>query len=133
MNTGEIDRIAAAVNVLRPDWPVKSLRTLLERPELVHRPRRDVAVALTWVACESVTTTPARVLEAGPWWRAAAVESVGIAPRNPRPADACWNCGKTRTSDCCERPSRRPERPGALPPEYLAARGRTTSEGVTHG
>jgi hypothetical protein len=70
MNENEIDRIAAATNALRPDWPLASLRTLLQRPEMVNRTRRDVAVALAWVACESATKTPARVLEAGPWWQA---------------------------------------------------------------
>lgn len=70
MNENEIDRIAAMANALRPDWPVASLRSLLARPDLAARTRRDVAVALAWVACESTTKTPARVLEAGPWWLA---------------------------------------------------------------
>lgn len=110
MNTGEIDRIAASVNVLRPDWPVTSLRTLLSRPELASKPRRDVAVALAWVACESVSLTPARVLENGPWWRAAAIESTGIAPKNATAATACWNCGRVLSETCCDNPGRRPER-----------------------
>lgn len=76
MNDNERDRIADAINRLRPDWPVPSLRTLLDRPQIKNRPRRDVAVALTWVACESTSQTPARVLEAGPWWQAAGVEGV---------------------------------------------------------
>ena len=67
-------RTAAAISALRPDWPAASSRSLLTRPELKNKPRRDVAVALTWVACERDTKTPARVIEAGPWWRAAAVE-----------------------------------------------------------
>lgn len=68
MNDNEADRIAAMAHALRPDWPVASLRSLLARPELANRTRRDVAVALAWVACETQTKTPARVLEAGPWW-----------------------------------------------------------------
>ena len=74
MNENEISRIAAAISDLRPDWPAASIRSLLHKPELRNKPRRDVAVALAWVACETDTKTPARVLEAGPWWRAAAVE-----------------------------------------------------------
>ena len=73
MNENEIERIAAAVNVLRPDWPTPSLRTFIAK-KLGMRPRRDVAVALAWVACDSATTTPARVLENGPWWKAVAIE-----------------------------------------------------------
>lgn len=74
MNEHEIERIAAAMHHMRPDWPTASLRTLLGRPDLSNRPRRDVAVALAWVACEADTKTPARVLENGPWWRAAVIE-----------------------------------------------------------
>lgn len=84
MNEHEITRIAAAMNHLRPDWPVKQLRTLLADAKIVDRPRRDVCVALAWVACETNTATPYRVLEAGPWWRAAAVEATG-KPRDDLP------------------------------------------------
>jgi hypothetical protein len=74
MNTHEIERIAAALHQLRPDWPTKQLATLLALPVMSNRPRRDVCVALAWVACESGTATPYRVLESGPWWKAAAIE-----------------------------------------------------------
>ena len=101
MNEHEAERIAAAMNQLRPDWPTKSLRTLLAKPQLANRPRRDVTVALAWVACETATATPARVLEAGPWWRAAGVEG---SPNAREPFDAstfCGTCGEPR--DRCER------------------------------
>ena len=88
MNDHEIDRIAAAANALRPDWPLGSIRTLLTK-KLAHRPRRDVAVALAWIACEPNTATPARVLEDGPWWRAAAVEGNATSRKPPRPDDEC--------------------------------------------
>ncbi len=87
MNDYEIERIAAAINVLRPDWPTKSLMTLMRRPELANRARRDVAVALAWVACETNTAKPARVLEQGPWWRAAAIESPDRYNRRPPKRD----------------------------------------------
>jgi hypothetical protein len=85
MEEHEIDRIAAAMHQLRPDWPVKSLKTMLHNPTLKDRPRRDVCVALAWVACEPNTATPGRVLEAGPWWRAAAIENAGGGPRDNIP------------------------------------------------
>ena len=88
MKPHEIDRIAAAFNALRPDWPIKQLRTLLSDPRLANRPRRDVAVALAWVASESVTTTPYRVIETGPWWRAAAVDADPVA-HPPKKPDEC--------------------------------------------
>lgn len=81
MNEIEIGRIAAAVNQLRPDWPVASLRTLLESPQLVNRPRRDVAVAFAWIASDAATKTPGRIKEQGPWWNAAATEDNG--PHRP--------------------------------------------------
>jgi hypothetical protein len=91
MNEHEIERIAAAMHQLRPDWPAASLRTLIAK-SLMDRPRRDVAVALAWVACESGTATPARVLETGPWWKAAGVEGT-TSPRQPfDPGENCAVC-----------------------------------------
>lgn len=92
MNDHEAQRIAASVHALRPDWPTSSLLTLI-RKNLIDRPRRDVAVALTWVACETTTHTPARVLEQGPWWRAAAVDGAqtGVT-RKYDESDTCSVC-----------------------------------------
>lgn len=80
MNDHEAQRIAAAMHELRPDWPASSLLTLI-RKHLIDKPRRDVTVALAWVACESGSHTPARVIETGPWWRAAGVE--GTTSKRP--------------------------------------------------
>ena len=88
MNQHEIERIAASANQLRPDWPVAQLKTLLST-KLADRPRRDVAVALAWIACEQGTATPYRVLEAGPWWKAVGIE--GTATRR-EPYDAGGTC-----------------------------------------
>lgn len=94
MNEHEITRIAAAMNQLRPDWPLKQLGTLLRDDRMVTRPRRDVTVALSWVACEAGTSSPYRVLENGPWWKAAGIEG---AATNREPFDQttfCHICGK---------------------------------------
>lgn len=110
MNTHEIERIAAAMNQLRPDWPTSSLRTLITK-SLADRPRRDVAVALAWIACESGTATPARVLEAGPWWKAAAVETGASGHHHVAkvygwnegdPRDVCGICGLDQAA-CLQR------------------------------
>ena len=105
MNEHEAERIADAMNRLRPDWPVKSLRTLLAKPALANRPRRDVTVALAWVACETATSTPARVLENGPWWRAAAADGA-VVRRHLTAAETCRHCGRSFAPDCCDFPSR---------------------------
>jgi hypothetical protein len=88
LTENEIDRIANAIHALRPDWPANSLRSLIADPKLATKTRRDVTVALAWVACESETKTPGRVLENGPWWRAA-VASDDRVPRNPMPHEEC--------------------------------------------
>ena len=101
MNQHEAERIASAIHRLRPDWPEASLATFIAK-KLHDRPRRDVCVALAWIACEPNTATPARVLEAGPWWKAAAAETDG-RPRPPKfdPRTTCGICGKDRPD--CER------------------------------
>ena len=116
MNENEIERIAHAANALRPDWPIGSIRTLLSKPELAHRPRRDVAVALTWVACESKSKTPARVLEAGPWWQAVADPSEGGAPRIDD-RTRCYHCNYPEPS------CRRLRELDPLDPHEFVARG----------
>jgi hypothetical protein len=97
MDDHEAQRIAAAMHAARPDWPASSLLTLI-RKKLIDRPRRDVFVALAWVASEPNSATPARVLEAGPWWRAAGIEG-GTSPRQPfDPRSTCSTCGKSQAA-----------------------------------
>ena len=112
MNDHEAERIAAAMNQARPDWPVKQLRTLLADPRIAERPRRDVFVALAWVACESNTATPYRVLEAGPWWRACSIED-GHVPRPPRVGEFCHYCGRALDGCTCGQRDPRPPQPTA--------------------
>lgn len=92
MDLTETTRLAAAINALRPDWPHASLVTFLTR-DLSDRAYRDVAVALTWVACDPATQTPRRVLEAGPWWDAVAA-GVGLAPATPTNSTLDGRCPK---------------------------------------
>ena len=129
MTPTEIDRVAACINQLRPDWPVASLRTLIET-KLGSRSRRDVAVAMSWVACDSTTLTPARVLEAGPWWRATNVDGSNTY-MPPRTEEACRLCGRHAETCLCPTPTTRPPIRTAPSAEYLAAKqqlGRTPKE-----
>lgn len=71
----ELHRLAGAVSCLRPDWPPASVQTFIAK-HFTHRPLRDIAVALAYVAADPDSSTPARVLEAGPWWQAAATTDV---------------------------------------------------------
>ena len=102
MTPEQIERLAAATNALRPDWPVSSLRTFIER-NLAARAYRDACVAFAWVANTS-TETPRLILEPGPWWRAVVVGESNNPTRYPPKiehecrvhpgewADACRPC-----------------------------------------
>lgn len=94
----EIERLAAATNAIRPDWPVQSLRTHLASQHGA-RTFRDLAVALAWIATDPATKTPARLLENGPWWAATSVNSVKAGERQrcpehdvPLDAGQCGPC-----------------------------------------
>jgi hypothetical protein len=77
-SANELQRLAAAANQLRPEWPVRSLLTLLTRNHSA-RSYRDLAVALAWVACDPSTKTPERLAQPGPWWLATSM-SEGTGP-----------------------------------------------------
>lgn len=86
----EAERIAAAINTLRPDWPIPQLITLIA--ELRTWPLLDLATGLTHVAVERdldgahVSRSPYRVKEPGPWRtaRAAATQDAERAERERR-------------------------------------------------
>ncbi|HKO27578.1 MAG TPA: hypothetical protein VJU80_08990 [Solirubrobacteraceae bacterium] len=101
MNEHEIERIAESMNRLRPDWPVRQLKTLLSDERMVNRPRRDVSVALAWVACESGSSSPYRVLENGPWWKAVAIEGTTATYERFDPNVNCSTCSLPQ--DRCRR------------------------------
>lgn len=96
MIDNEIRRLAHAINEIRPDWPVSSLTTFIAR-HLARRTYRDAAIALAYIATDTAldgtpaSSTPARVLEAGPWWQAvAAGDAQGRAtPGPPKPEQEC--------------------------------------------
>lgn len=110
----ERQRLAMMGNALRPDWPPKSLYSLLTDDEvLVKRAYRDVACALAWVATDVETRTPKRLAEPGPWWGNAATQV------RPRPASFdkavhCERCGIVHTTlSPCSPPDERSHGAGA--------------------
>ena len=117
----ELDRLAAAIAMLRPTWPPASTASWLrtERAATLRaRPIADLAVVLVACALDPANSTPAAVLRPGPWW--AVVERVndrtarGYLPgpgdhpcRRPghehEPADACRAChGERKAADIDE-------------------------------
>lgn len=96
----EIERLAAMGNALRPDWPVRSLLTLIHS-SLANRAYRDVAVALAWIACDPTTATPGRLLELGDWWIATRITGSAAVDAIPRPSDPrCEEHPWARASNC---------------------------------
>lgn len=89
METTELQRLASMGNALRPEWPARSLHTFLAN-HFAARAYGDVAVALAWVCTRTKTETPRLILEAGPWWKAAATDSAHVQ-RPPRKDEACPN------------------------------------------
>lgn len=91
----EAHRLAGAINQLRPEWPLASLSTFIHK-NLAARAYRDAAVALTWVACDPQTLTPARVLEAGPWWKATQAQDATVSAIShscpEHPSERAWDC-----------------------------------------
>ena len=53
----EIERVAAAMNALRPEWTVKSLITHLSANH-ANRPFRDLAAAAAWIAADRDSRVP---------------------------------------------------------------------------
>ncbi len=105
LTNDETHRLAAALNALRPDWPVKSLVTFIDA-NLRPRTYRETAVALTWVASDPQTETPKRVLENGPWWNATRAQAgtVSVIPtrcpeHRQHRAASCPECAATPVGD----------------------------------
>lgn len=96
MTPNEGQRLAHAINDLRPDWPISSLATFFgKHAQLRNRPLRDVAVAMVWVATDVkadgtwASEKPARVLEAGPWWQQVIATDSGGRSRPPKRDEEC--------------------------------------------
>ena len=113
----QIERLAGMANQLRPEWPVNSLVTFIRK----HRTRayRDLAVALSWVATDDASHTPARLDENGPWWKAAAVAEGGA-----RRGDHTMRCPEHDQRLPCE-PCKTDVTP---PPEDVLAKARAALE-----
>lgn len=88
MNRDEAQRIAAAVNRIRPDWRADSIETFLGK-NFADRPYRDVLIAITVIASDPYTRTPDLLKSHGPWWIAAQVAMRQPEPDGVTPRDRC--------------------------------------------
>jgi hypothetical protein len=73
MTPAELDRAATIAATIRPDWPIASLKTWFAKWHQTNDHRGYVDTLHAIVACylDPRTSTPARLSEAGPWWRSA--------------------------------------------------------------
>lgn len=68
----EAERIAAAVNIIKPEWRVGLIMAVLGDERIRSRSYADVLIAMTALAVDPTSQRPGRIHEPGPWWRAAA-------------------------------------------------------------
>ena len=119
MNRHEAEQVAAAINLIRGDWPTKQITTILGRSHQ-HRPARDALIALAWVAYDPDTQTPARIDAEGPWW--AAARTAGM-PDAPRPTPRCDRHGDWMPCLTCQREQAGPAADPAVVAAILDAAG----------
>lgn len=98
-NKQESERIAASINILRPDWSTGLILAVLGDNRCIRRGYADLAIAMTCVAVDPVSKKPGRIHESGPWWNA----SLATSPRPQvlafHPELTCVTCFKRR-DDC---------------------------------
>lgn len=128
----EGERLAAAVNALRADWPTKSLFSFIG--QRATRPYRDLALELVYVALDPKTETPARIDQDGPWKQLTRVTNPADGLQRIDFATACHEClhpfehlwhGGTGTVHDHEY---RPPQPASPPPPNYR---QTTNESIT--
>lgn len=98
LTRNEGERLAKSINSLRPDWPLPSLLTFIEKH--AHMPLLDLTLQLTYVACDEKSKTPARMDSHGPWkyLLVGPRENEGPRYRYADPRD-CGTCGRPEV-DC---------------------------------
>lgn len=96
----EAQRIAAAVNLLRPDWRTALIMAVLGDDKCINRPYADLAIAMTAVAVDPASKKPGRIHEPGPWWNSALASAPQSLPRYPSSAD-CGICGRPPELHSC--------------------------------
>lgn len=76
-NKQESERIAASINILRPDWATGLVMAVLGDERCIRRGYADLAITMTCVAVDPASKKPGRIHESGPWWNA----SLATSPR----------------------------------------------------
>lgn len=91
ISDNELTRLADMVQALRPEWPSRTTRAFLART-MRNRAYADLALALTAVCADPLSTTPARVEQPGPWWQAAKANMAQSTVPDPGPGRGTPRC-----------------------------------------
>lgn len=89
----EAERIAAAINALRPDWSQAQIMGVLADERIrVQKTYADTALAMTKLALDPETRQPTRVFEHGHWWvnvQPTVSQSAHVRAMSPDDCDIC--------------------------------------------
>ncbi len=103
MTRNDIERLAGAINTLRPDWPIEQLVAFLTK-HAPNRPLWDAARVLVWIATEPgqidgqhIHQDPGAFLKPGPWW-----DAITITDTTPTPVGWCslHRCEDSTANPC---------------------------------
>lgn len=64
----DAEKIATAVNAIRPDWSINGLMAVLGDPRCRNRATNDLTIAFIALAVDESSRKPTRIYEHGPWW-----------------------------------------------------------------
>jgi hypothetical protein len=76
------------VKAARPAWSRGAIRTALQHPDVLDRPRNLWRAAFLAVTADPATQSPGRLSTDGPWWKTA-VAAAEVRPAAPTKCDSC--------------------------------------------
>lgn len=131
MTPAEAEVIAHAVAIIRPQWQADSMFKMLANHR--HRPARQVALALVYLAYDPDVKSPGLLNHDGPHWSVGQLGDATYTP--PALAEvACPTHGDRQPCRCCEADRKAAPTPDVapapdrLPGESLAAWVRRVAE-----
>lgn len=97
LSKDEAQRIASAVNALRPDWSINGLMSVLGDTRCRNRPRKDLTIAFVTLALDETSRKPTRIYEHGPWWEVLAPKVGTTVSYRELGPDDCDICSRPQT------------------------------------
>lgn len=91
MIKNEAERIAAVVNLVRPEWRTGLIMTVLGDERIINRTYADVMVAFVAMAVDPTSKKPGRIHEPGRWWLTVSAAAPAPSYRQIGPDD-CGIC-----------------------------------------